>query len=457
MLFLPPRRVAQPQEGTEPAWANPIARNLQFLWVPGTDRDLVKGTRSQTSGGSLPLRHSAHGLAAQGVNDGLYYFFGRQDIAPAGTNQFSMMVVANLADVASAFGHFIGRVWSNFVFYAFVDGVSDSRFWVGMAGNQTICYPATHVAGQLDPINGKDVVLIATWDGATVTLTVRELGGPWGGTRSVPKSGTFPADATASIRVLDRGDGHQKLNNAGVLAASAWHRPLRPAEVESLVQNPWQLFAPRQRRVWVPPSHSLVARHSAQRASATSGAAGHAHHLSPVHVAQAIHSPSRAALQVHQLAGPPAQQRARSTLRPFAQAHTLQGQAAAQLGASSTRAVQVLLALTPRHSAHTPASSLAAVAQRHTPGPRHTAQQPGSRSAAVAHTHLLQGTPSRLRAAVSRAPAQPFHAPRARRSATHHRCPVGTVPGFSASPSRYLVHVPVLPNRVEAPDHIEID
>lgn len=252
MLFLPKRRIAQPQDAVGPDWTNPLARGLRFLWTPQAGRDLVTGTPAVSTGAAPAQRHSGHGLGVVGAGSVRLGFGKRLDLGTPGTNTISYMAVLHLVNAATADGYIMGRITLGGYPFSFqLDGGND-RFSAGVAGGLTnVNYPTTSTAGQLDPIQGKDVVVLCVWDGATLTLSVRELGGPWGGSSSVSRSGTFGSGGgsdDASFELFGAGIDVRALNGANLLCGAVWNRVLAASESRAILANPWQLFGPMPRK-----------------------------------------------------------------------------------------------------------------------------------------------------------------------------------------------------------------
>lgn len=69
----------------------------------------------------------------------------------------------------------------------------------------------------------------------------------------VPTSGTFVAPTQSqAMYVGSRASGTQGWATGALSLAVAWSRTLTDAEMRSMIANPWQLFRPAMRRLWMP-------------------------------------------------------------------------------------------------------------------------------------------------------------------------------------------------------------
>ena len=529
MLILPNRRVSQPQQAGGPDWGNPIARGMRLLWSAQAPHDLVTGSKAAAFNNAPASAHSAHGLGKVGAGNAALDFGKRLDLGTPGTDTISYMVVLHLVNAATADGYIMGRItFAGYPFSFQIDGAKN-RFSAGVAGGLTeVHYPPTETLGQLAPIEGKTVVVLCTWNGATLSLSVQQLGGPWGGTSSVAKGGNFSSwgdTDDAPFFLFGSGIDWRLLNGANLLGAAVWNRALSTAESRDVLTNPWQLFQPLpHRQGWPRFQHSLRAVHStygahcslgaasqihalpatraAQRAASTGDALHQAHQLTALQAGHRLASGSASARSTHALGPGQALQRSFAIGGPVATTHRLDAVHAQQATHTQGGAVQGTHLLVRTLAAQPTATSPASCSQRHEPTPmpsgagsasstgthqashnpaaQHSAQHPRTSarslvqshplpataassapqactSAAIGQHHRPQAHPCGQRHHASRASLQQTKLPQARPCAVLHRCAKAALPGFDVGPSRYLVHVPVLPTRVEAPDHIEFD
>lgn len=238
-LLLRQPRTSQPQGPVGIDWSNPITRGLVYAWIPSTD------TLTKSGAPTLTTNVKGVGLATNGSSS---YEFSNS--APT----FSLdecSVTAILTPIAVANS-------SSFAVCAGNSGNSNPLFMLGQGAT----------AGQL---------AFRTRDAAGTDLEVKAAAGAWANGVTSVASGTRSKSAalqrvysngsqigasavgTASATTFDRfAIGCLLRSSAALFWAGATsfvaihNRALSAAEVKSLSDNPWQIFAPQSRQIWVP-------------------------------------------------------------------------------------------------------------------------------------------------------------------------------------------------------------
>ena len=250
-LILPSRRVVQPQGALAANISSPLARDMRFLWAHGSDRDLVKGAPYAIAGTAPADTSTPKGFAKVGAGSGNLNFGLRTDLGTPGTNQLSVMAVAYIDDSAAATGAFMGRVNSAFCFTLGVNSGSQ-QFTFGINQSITVVVPEASVIAGLLPVNKRPVVIVGTYNGATADLYVETFGdSAFKGSNSRARTGNFPSNPSDPFSLLSRGGTGERLNGASMIAGGVWGRALHRNEVDAILENPWQLFKPIERRIWV--------------------------------------------------------------------------------------------------------------------------------------------------------------------------------------------------------------
>lgn len=243
MLILRTTRTAQPQQTVGVDWGNPLTRGLVFA-DPGTSLSNAAlmqpmgrtGTRSVVRDGQ-----AWRGFGASGI--------GSTDAVNTGFNGQSAPITIFARYIRTGLGgNGVGRLWERSTadtmlfssgvpeyYRAYSGGTGIWAFSVGDGSGDanvvvSIAVSSTGVASDVPQgyVNGRTVTLSTT-----------------AGTSGTPNAGTsnyFIGNNPAGARNWDGFIGEFLV----------WHRILSPAEVAAVHRNPWQLFAPEPRRIWVP-------------------------------------------------------------------------------------------------------------------------------------------------------------------------------------------------------------
>lgn len=266
-LLLRQPRTTQPQGPAQIDWGNPIARGLEFAILPGLRHDSALKVGGVYSFG---VGTSAFGasMSAPGTdrNNGIVLRSGQL----LGPLQNSTVVAIARTTAAYLYG---------------TNGV-ESDGLIGSSGNALYCERGSSgndiyklgLAGLGDTVPA--VEFTYRNDGATllqqrVTKLVNDGSSHFyaatkaGTSHSVfvdnlRSTGTFGSGSTAftdasnQMRIgSDQGDAQASWNGF-IDVVMGWSRALSDAEIKSLSDNPWQIFAPQARQIWVPTGGGAV-------------------------------------------------------------------------------------------------------------------------------------------------------------------------------------------------------
>lgn len=163
----------------------------------------------------------------------------------------------------------------------------------------------------------------------------------------------------------------------GLSLVAGWTRTLSDAEMRSLAENPWQLFA------------------ASEEYDEVAAAGGTRHTLAGADCSQSNTSSAGAIVQHHQLTGAATTQANASSVAAAGVRHVLAGSTASQANASSTGAIGQRHALAGAGTAQGNTSSSAAIVQRHQLAGASCEQANTSSTAALGQQpHILAGSTS---------------------------------------------------------------
>lgn len=235
-ILLPIPWTRQPQSQTNVDWGNPLARELVFLTSVGTAYT-KNGTQHLTVSAGSPFIGS--GVAGRGPQ-----FSGGQQaysIPSVATNAaaqgFTLEVLCAVTSVPSLAG-FVGT--------SFVTGAGKAR---GL-----ICFPNIYFWG-----GGADIDSGVAWrtDGNIqhVFCVSDGSGQPMrfyrdGGLIATVTTPTLDVSNTTAF-IGDANQGWFSTPTGTIFKTSFYNRPLSASEVANLTANPWQVFSPLQRKIFV--------------------------------------------------------------------------------------------------------------------------------------------------------------------------------------------------------------
>ncbi len=225
---------SQPKESFEIDWSNPITRGLVFAFTPNSDRNLVdglapfytSGTAKKDAGIELGLTSTAYSAVWK---------------VPAFTNNCSLLLRASaiqtgghlsaVSSTAVESGHFLSYEASNW-----------NMFSEGGNG-----YPCAKRADPFGTAQGLRTVIGVNTDRSLRDIYVNGLKGS---TSTLTQPNTLMNQV--GFGFIDRTTYFTTPLTKCYNQAAIWNRALSEAEIKSLSDNPWQIFAPRESRLFVP-------------------------------------------------------------------------------------------------------------------------------------------------------------------------------------------------------------
>ena len=241
-MILRPVRTSQPQGPARIDWSNPITRGLVFAWTPDSfDSPYSPSPVGVYSGTGTSRKVGRFGRAIQGGSGGNGLSFSIGMTAPSVASGVSFLLVGGYDSV-----------------YFGVAATSPAGWLRNVAGDAGFCIVnctgGTNRVVNITPSASQwtgDGVLVATTDAAKTTGKSLVNGLRYSTTAT--SNGSAPDANSVNILQSIVGDRSTstKWNQNGYLIAQ-WVRELSDLEMKSLSDNPWQIFAPDAKSLWVP-------------------------------------------------------------------------------------------------------------------------------------------------------------------------------------------------------------
>jgi hypothetical protein len=240
---------------------------LVLAWTP-TGGDVARGSTALTLNGNAARKAGPAGIAVSGIT-AINDFLALPDMTGVLGSRWSVAMVLRTASTNNqGFGD-MSSVHASAEHYPFsgdpyITFGSETRFQVTFPSGVALTSPHCLV-GAMDA-NGVGNNAYAYVNGAACNLN----GYTPGGTNHAWTSGRYIGYKTGDFAAWD----------GEVYAIFAWNRQLPTSEAIEVSRNPWQLFVPLRRRLWVP-SAGGAATHTTTGALAADAAtvAGTATHL----------------------------------------------------------------------------------------------------------------------------------------------------------------------------------
>ena len=249
-------RTRQPQTPTGIDWGNPITKGLQFAVVPFSRLTEVvnNGVLTYDTGATYQDDVTGRGLFFNGTTDGIslpgsassaYTVFGLVNINAANATRNVMSL-----GTGAAYAVQLRADSGNWSFYQ-----STATGGTDLLAGET----GTVVAGKVTAIAG-------TWDGLSVISLYRD---------GLQRASTVALTirGSTSARVGQDNFGAKQGWSGSIYIALMWARALTAAEHVSLAANPWQIFSPLIRKIWVPAAGGAASFAAASISIATAAAA----------------------------------------------------------------------------------------------------------------------------------------------------------------------------------------
>jgi hypothetical protein len=221
-LIIRPPNVMQPYGGAAVIdYGNPICAGLQDWFTPQTPERFVAGT------GTIARTTGPNGQAFTGSSlqvNGKVSSTNWQTFTILGVVTTPSVITSGYAAISSTADAGGFGIWV---------GISTSNFVVDNFETQTNIGAAVAL---------KPYVLVATYTPATIAGYVNGVFGGSAGNGTDTGTGVLAAMATGAGNTFWTGT---------VSLAAWWNRVLSANEILSVSRNPWQLFLPTARRIWV--------------------------------------------------------------------------------------------------------------------------------------------------------------------------------------------------------------
>lgn len=264
-LILPSRRVVQPQGPVEIDRGSPLTAGIQFAYIPAFSR-FSSVNNAGFQGGS-----AVFGAATTG--QGIAY-----PTPPVFLGSLSQSTILGVGSTRAVTGAEVGQISSGGDAIFSERGSSGSDIYkIGLVAVDTLSaeFVYRNDAGNLlqqrvkcvGLNDGRKIAISATKNGTTHRV----------GINGVFSSGTIGNASTAFTNATltrqigaDLGDTAAAWNGY-VDVVAGWDRALSVAEINALTDNPWQIFRPIQRRIWVPVAGGGPVTHAATGALVGAG------------------------------------------------------------------------------------------------------------------------------------------------------------------------------------------
>ena len=251
MFLLPSRQIwTQPPQGAvEVDLTSPLAKGLGFAWSSATpDREMLTGTLGVKIGAGLSNDVGRNGKAARATaNNGLQFDF------PKFSNGSNKWTVASFCINDAGYNNnrnpFDGDAPAEArIFQLRLDGDNRPNF---IAFDTTVS-GVVGVTASAPIVAGAAVMLVGRVDGNEASVWAD---GKFGASGSISGTPILPSASNAKLKVGTYGSvasGAAGNFPGQMLWNLFWNRALSASEIKSLSDNPWQIFAPRETRLFVP-------------------------------------------------------------------------------------------------------------------------------------------------------------------------------------------------------------
>lgn len=249
-LILPSRRVVQPQEAVDIDWSNPLAVGIRSAMLHG--RIIRQGGSTPPESGSSPYgvpQVTRNGRALQigtgASNAG--YLLRAGDVGPAVATGYLALTETRLAILQH-------RTAINYgISYSVPGGTTGGLNWRMLSGGRhQVLISGVGTMGE-----GR---ILSVGETAVIAMRARYVSGSFANGDAFTNgvfdgtgiyNGTIQGSAGGSIGGTSPATDPMREYGAMPLHVS-WSRALSDLEIREVSANPWQLFRPLQRRIWVP-------------------------------------------------------------------------------------------------------------------------------------------------------------------------------------------------------------
>lgn len=236
-LITPTIRNFQPQQAMQIDWSNPITRGLVGVVLPNQVRELVTSTVPTFSGavtynGGL----GGYGRSFTAENSSYEQYAGAW--SRVGTGTVSHLTCFQFTNTPAVTVRLSGNFTTTTNGYGFLPNTTNLRYATARSGANSILSGNAIVTNKL-------ITALGVTDATNNTLyeNGRITAGP-------TAHGTWTAP-TGEFRLgLDSG-GAAAACRSIIYLSLVWNRALSDVEARSITLNPWQIFMPQPRKIWV--------------------------------------------------------------------------------------------------------------------------------------------------------------------------------------------------------------
>ena len=227
---------SQPQTTAGINWANSLTKDLILLVQPKDSINLVNGEAGVLVGTSPSIGFTKSGIARKFASAG--YRYSKQN-SPGASDPFSVLILQQMDGTAASTISLQASLSINldFALYAPVNSSRYFAYDTNAAGtqalsinNQLVDNVVQSLVYTRDSVNDRGYI-----DGVNSGTTA--ITGAW--------SSGLPID-------IGRGQGGAEFSQNSIILVAVWRKTLSSVEIKRLYENPWQLFKPREQRVWAP-------------------------------------------------------------------------------------------------------------------------------------------------------------------------------------------------------------
>lgn len=224
-------RVSQPQGPTGIDWGNPITRGLVTATLPGMCQSAGAITPTPQYQAGVKQSVSRLGAVARTVaNFGVS--LGDQPKFNFGTQDFTMFcVVSPVARTGTQVA--VGRY-----------NATSGSYWLGYTGG-AVAFSVSGVNASCTAPAGVTDTLCGVRSAGSITAYANGVSGS-----AVAAAGSVTATGILAIGVFGSYNSYYCVGDYALTAI--WDRALSKTEILALSLNPWQIFAPDARNIWVP-------------------------------------------------------------------------------------------------------------------------------------------------------------------------------------------------------------
>jgi len=226
MLILPSRRISQPQAAVGINWGNPLANGLISAWVPAV---LIKdGSASQPLGGSRVVGLYGAGVLFNGTSDSIS--LGARALYASSGTRIALIKVGSASGTRN-----ISAM-----------GTGGTGFRLNGTGIEIVSTLVASVHLAASAVSANEVCSVAIGYESFNTAIYKN-----GNVLSTQTTNTVPSLTSTADYIGQTGAGSQFFDGT-IYAHLSFNRKLRDAEIRLLSANPWQIFRPAARAIWVP-------------------------------------------------------------------------------------------------------------------------------------------------------------------------------------------------------------